>query len=144
MIQKFLFKKVTGCVLMDGKVAKRRTEYISSLKDGEYEIVIRPVVKWDVARMRKYWHGPVLAFIQEQFKVVGCMYSKDQIKEYLKTAYGPKNDLIRTKDGGVITIFMEKSCSEYDFATYTKFLKDINAWSIECFGYELPASDEVE
>ena len=140
MNSKFLFKKLSGTVQMDEATKLRRSELIRTLPDGDYEIIIRKAVKWDVAKMRKYFHGPVLGFIKEQFKGVGCMYSKEQIKDYLKTGFGPNNDPPAGLDG----VVMPKSTSEYDFDTYARFLKDINAWCIECFNCELPPSDEVE
>jgi hypothetical protein len=139
MNQKFKFKIAQGQVIFDDATKQRRTDYVRSLPDGEYEDVIRPEIKWDTDRMRKYFHGPVLKFIVEQFKGLGCLYSKDQVKEYLKLQFGPTTE---SKTGRMVII--PKSTSEYDFKTYTQFLKDINLWCIECFECELPPSDEVE
>ena len=122
----------------------RFSQAIHAQKDGEYEIILRPKINWDVAQMRKYFHGPVLTFVQEQFKGVGCMYSKDQIKENFKYDFGPREEVPVEKLAMRNTVGIAKSMAEYDFKTYTKFLNDINAWCIEAFQCELPTAEEVE
>ncbi len=114
----------------------RYGQTLKSLPDGDYELIIRKAIKWDTDKMRKYFHGPVLAFIQEQFKILGTVFGKDEIKLYLKSAFGPTKIVFGRN--------MPMSTAEYDFETYKKFLVDINDWCIECFKCELPPSDEVE
>jgi hypothetical protein len=140
MNHKFQFNKLNGKVQIDEATSKRRTELISSLPDGDYEIIIRKQVKWDVDKMRKYFHGPVLGFIVEQFKITGNIFGKNEVKMMLKGLFGKSKD-VKT---GVHTTVVPCSASEYTFADYAKFLKDINAWCIECFQCELPPSNEVE
>jgi hypothetical protein len=111
------------------------------LKEGvDYEMVIREKPRWDTDAMRKYFHGPVLKFVNEQFKGVGCIYSKDELKSFLKASFGPYQDV----PTGKVKIHIPKSTSEYDFKTYTQFLKDIDSWCMDCFGAGLPLAEEVE
>ena len=111
----------------------RFTQMLRTAKDGDYEILFRKKVDWNTDQMRKYFHGPVLEFIREQFKVLGSLYSKGQVKEFLKSEYGDKDKMS-----------VPLSTSAYDRDRYIKFLKDINLWCIECFECELPPSEEVE
>lgn len=135
MNPKFKFIVTNGVVLMDDEVKARRTKYIRTLPDGIYEDIVRAEIKWDTDQMRKYFHGPVLKFVVEQFKVLGYAYGKEDVKHYLKDLCG-----LRTAN----KFNMLKSTSEYDFKTYVKFLNDINAWCITIFECELPPSDEVD
>ncbi len=111
-------------------------EIKSSLPDGEYEMIIRPKMRWDTDQMRKYFHGPVLGFVVDQFKVLGHVYTKEDIKQYLKMSFG-KTEIVCGNA-------MPKSMSEYDFKTYTKFLNDINDWCIDIFECELPCAEQIE
>jgi len=101
--------------------------------DGEYDIILRPRIKWDVAQMRKYFHGPVRDFIVCQFKELGLIYTKTQVKDYLKGKFG----LIDERG-------FAESTATYDFKTYTEFLNNINFWCIETFECELPVAEQVE
>lgn len=138
MIHKFKFTKLSGTIIMADAVRERRSALLRSLGDGDYEILIRPELKWDTDQMRKYFHGPVLKFIVEQFKVLGHIYTRDEIKECMKRLFGP-GQFVKE-----LNTHIPKSTAEYDFATYTKFLKDINDWCIEVFQFELPTAEEVE
>ncbi len=118
----------------------------NALPDGDYELILREKPTWDTDQMRKYFHGPVLKFIQEQFKKCGYMFGKNDIKENLKSDFGPH---VKMKADDHAKYFrnsggMVKSTSEYDFKTYTQFLNDINAWCIECFECGLPIAEEVD
>jgi hypothetical protein len=138
MINKFPFQVQNKIMNIDWTKFKLVT---ANLKEGvDYELVIREKPRWDTDQMRKYFHGPVLKFIQEQFKVLGYVYGKNEIKEFLKKSFGDKRGSTINRK----TMFFDKSTSEYDFETYTKFLNDINAWCIECFQCELPLAEEVE
>ena len=137
MINKFPFKVENKIMVMDWTKFRLLTANLNPLK--EYELIVREKPRWDTDQMRKYFHGPVLKFIQEQFKVLGHIYGKDEIKELLKGLFGSKKVLGIAKG-----IWVCKSTAEYDFKTYTQFLKDINAWCIECFECELPLAEEVE
>lgn len=113
---------------------------LGGLKDGDYEILVRPKIDWNTSRMNRYFHGPVLGFIREQFKTLGHLYSKDQIKDMLKHEHGEKELHVLGKKQQ----WMPKSTSCYDRDVWTKFLHDTNLWSIVCFSCELPPSDQIE
>ena len=140
MPAKFQLKRLSSTTQMTDETRARYTNHINTLPDGDYEIIVRKAVKWDVARMRKYFHGPVLGFIVEQFKITGNVFGKTEVKEFLKKEFGQSYIVSMAS---VSRCFL-RSTSSYTFEDYTKFLNDINAWCIECFGYELPPSDEVE
>jgi hypothetical protein len=136
MIPKFKMKrelKITQW--LDGGKIK---QYADTLPDGDYEIIIRSKIKWDVDKMRKFLHGPVIEHCVKEFKRQGCVYTKPQIKEWIKSEFGP----LSASNGSAVVIPM--STSEWSFETYKNVLQDINDWSIESFGCELPAADEVE
>ena len=87
---KFLFKKSKGFHLDDmmdfeDKVMERLHKYVSSLPVGtDWEMIIRKPVNWDTSRMRRYFEGPVLDFIQECYKHRGVAFGKGSIREALK------------------------------------------------------------
>ena len=143
MNQKFQLKRALNVTQMDEATRARYTNHIATLPDGDYEIIIRKAVKWDTARMRKYFHGVVLDFIKEQFKIIGRPYSKPQIKEFLKSEFGRQEPLFLGPTESKVRE-VPASTSEYTFEDYKIFLNDINAWCLDCFQYELPPSDEVE
>lgn len=116
----------------------RFTELIHTSKDGDYEIIFRKKVNWDVEQMRNYFHGPVLDFIQEQFKKARRTYGKKKIKEMLKEEFGSREHI----KVGKKRIWDVKSTGDYTHSEYYKFLSDLNTWCIDCFECELPNKDE--
>lgn len=134
MNYKFKMKMVGGEPVDFDCIRYMRTK--KALPDGDYELIIRKAIKWDTGRMNRYFHGPVLTFIMEQFKTCGTVFGKDEIKQYLKGAFG-KTETVFGRN-------MLMSTAGYDFDTYTKFLNDINDWSVECFKCELPPAEQVD
>ena len=138
MIPKFKMKrelKITQW--LDG--GKLR-QYADTLPDGEYEIIIRPKSKWDVDKMRKFLHGPVIDFLITQFKQQGNVFTKPQLKEWIKSEFGPHH--YSELPGSSITLPI--SSSEWTFDTYKGVLQDLNDWCADAFGCELPAADDIE
>lgn len=111
----------------------------ASLPDGEYELVMRKQISWDTDQMRKYFHGPALGFIVDQFRKLGTSVSKAQAKEYLKSEFGPDDEV---NHPGIPNI--PRSMSGYDFETWKLFLTNVNAWCVECFNCELPPAEQVD
>ncbi len=111
-----------------------------SLPDGEWEVLIRKAIKWDTDQMRKYFHGPVLEFVEGCERNQGRSTSKAQIKIELKTLYGPMEE----KTIGTKIIQILKSTADYTFDEYCKFLKDINAFCMENYQCEIPPAEQVE
>lgn len=107
--------------------------HLATMKDGPYDLIIRPEIKWDVDKMRKYFHGPVINFVKSMFHEIGHGYSKNQVKEYMKSEHG------KTDKMG-----LPASTSTYTFEDYKKFLNDINVWCIECFKIGIPPSEGEE
>lgn len=137
MNHKFQYKICNGQMVdMDWE---RFRQLKSSQPDGEYEILVRKQVNWDTDQMRKYFHGPALGFIVDQFRRLGSSVSKSQAKEYLKCEFGPALDIAH---GAIPSL--PQSMSEYDFDTYKQFLTNVNAWCVECFECELPPAEQVE
>lgn len=132
---KFPFKIIYGRMVEYDR--ERFAQVVRGLKDGEYEMVLRKKIKWDTNQMRKYFHKVVLDFVVEQFKQTGNIYSRDEIKQFLKERFGKRK---------MVTENWNIPCStaDYDFATYTKFINDINDWCIECFQCELPPAEQVD
>ena len=136
MIPKFKLNRINNTTqwLDKGKLQ----DYIKCLKDGEYEVIIRPKIKWDVDKMRRFLHGPVIDFLITQFKQQGNVFTKPQLKEWIKSEFGP------TQRSGRVS--MPMSTSEWNFETYKGVLNDVNDWCMdaETFGCELPAADDIE
>ena len=139
MIPKFHLKKIQGAWVTEPDMTQRYNDYKATLPDGEYELVLRPKVKWDVAGMRKYLHGPVLEFIRMQCKHKGFITTKDQLKEDFKEMFGKKKE-VRTLRGKKL---IPDSTSTYDFEDYKKFISDIKDWCKDKLGCDIPDKDEV-
>lgn len=139
---KFRYKVVNGAIYEFDWAALK----LSMAQFEEGEIIVRKKIDWDTDQMRRYFHGPVLRFIQEQFKGVGYIFSKDQIKENLKMDFGPKMYIDETMYEKAFrnSAGVPKSTAEYDFDTYRDLLKDIDAWCIDCFQSGLPEPEQVE
>jgi hypothetical protein len=117
----------------------RWAQMMSGLKDGDYEILVRPKIEWDVEAMRNYFHGPALDFVREMLRKAKRIYSKKKIKEMLKEELGPFEHVMVGKG----KIWDVKSTGDYTYEEYKKFLFDLNIWCVDCFGCELPPADEI-
>ena len=130
--------------IFKGQVTKfdhdRYLQTRKNLPDGEWEVLIRKVIKWDTDQMRKFFHGPVLEMIEGIERNAGNTDGKAQIKADFKALYGP---WVERKIGKKI-IQTLKSTGKYTFAEYKKFLKDINAFCIENYDCELLPAEEVD
>lgn len=132
-MHKFNVMITAGQMHMDDNVRARMTRVTRGTKDGPHELLLREEVKWDTDQMRKYFHVLCKKFFKPIFKQKGTPYGEREIKAFFKYKYGPVDDM------GV-----PESTSTYDFKTYTDFISDLNAWSIEHFECELPAHTEIE
>ncbi|KKK66188.1 hypothetical protein LCGC14_2966600 [marine sediment metagenome] len=110
------------------------------LPDGEWEVLIRKAIKWDTDQMRKYFHGPVLEFVEGCERNQGRSTSKAQLKIDIKTLYGPMEDAIV----GTKKIQVLKSTGDYTFDEYKNFLNNINAFSMENYNCEIPPAEQVD
>ena len=90
--------------------------------------------------MRKYFHGPVRAFILEELRKKPFLTTADQLKRDLKQLFGPKVNRVSLSG----SIEEPKSTGDYTFKEYLDFLNRINEWCIEKLGYELPPAEKVE
>ena len=104
------------------------------------EVLIREQINWDTDQMRKYFHGPVRAFILGELRKKPFLTTADQLKRDLKLLFGPK--ITRVSLSG--SIEEPKSTADYTFKEYLDFLNRINEWCIEKLGFELPPAEMVE
>jgi len=114
---------------------------IALMQHERGEIIIRKEIKWDVAQMRKFFHGPVRAFILDELRKVGFITTADQIKKDFKQMFGPKTS---RKSLTGKTIEEPKSMADYTFDEYLAILNSINAWCMENLNCELPPAEMVE
>ena len=135
---KFQVQIVSGQMINLNK--DRFTQMLRGSKDGDYELLWREKVEWNVEQMRKYFHGPALDFIREELKKLKRIYAKKKIKEMLKEELGPR-ELVEI---GKRKIWDAKSTGDYAFDEYKKFLCDLDQWCIDCFKVGLPPAEEVE
>lgn len=105
------------------------------------EIIIRKEINWDVAQMRKFFHGPVRAFILEELRKKGFITTADQLKDDFKLMYGPKFSRVSVSGK---TIQEPKSMADYDFDEYFAILNRIKEWCQVNLQCELPPAEEVE
>jgi hypothetical protein len=139
MIPKFAFTVTNGTILMDDKTKQRRTDYMKTLKDGEYEDVIRPEIKWDTAQMRKYFHL-IMKFIRIECQKQGHVTTEAQLKLDFKEMFGPKvtkKTLLGVQEVPISTTL-------YDVEIYRQLITDVKAWCEDKMHFGIPDKDEIE
>ncbi len=105
------------------------------------EILIRKEISWDTDQMRKFFHGPVRAFILEELRKTGLLMTAGQLKDDFKLMYGPK---VSRKNLSGQMVEEPKSTSDYTFDDYLEFLNSINLWCVQNLGFEYPPAEKVE
>ena len=90
--------------------------------------------------MRKYFHGPIRAFIEAQERNRGSSKGKEEIKSDLKQIYGPRVDRMIGKK--IVTV--PKSTGDYTFDDYVKFINDIDAFCMDNYGCGIPPAEQVD
>ncbi len=105
------------------------------------EILIREEVEWDTDQMRKYFHGPVRAFILEELRKTGFNTTADQIKFDLKQMYGPKYNRVGLNGK---TTTEPKSMADYSEKEYCDILNRTDEWCMDKLGCGLPPAESVE
>ena len=132
---KFPFKRGRG----PGVLAKLKgvdftaleTHLISIPEESDMELIIRKKIRWDVEKMKRYFEGPVVTNIKNQYAGKGYAYPRLVVRGLLK-------DLHLRKDKNGVPV----STSSLDFEHFKEFLADIEHWSIELFGCGLPEVDD--
>ncbi len=111
--------------------------FLDTIPDGkQMELIYREKILWDIARMRKFFEGPVIDFIKNQFNELGHAYSKPEIRHFLKLKF-----LGTTEDD---PLGIPISTTTLDFKKFTAFLKDIDNWCKDLFGCGLPEPESVD
>ena len=105
------------------------------------EILIRKEINWDTDQMRKYFHGPVRAFVLDEMRKTGFTTTASQIKYDFKEMFGSRVSRVGL-DGK--TVEEIKSTGDYTFEEYVDFLNRINEWCIDKLGVGLPPAEKVE
>lgn len=113
---------------------------LAMLDYEEGEVLLRKKIDWDVTQMRKYFHGPVLVFVEVQERQRGVSKGKQELKSQFKIIYGPYEDFAL---GGKM-YSGPKSTADYTFDEYVKFLNDIDAFCMEHYGCGIPPAEQVE
>lgn len=119
----------------------RFKQVCSGLKDGDYELILRPKPNWDTDQMRKYFHGPVLKHFMDGYRNLGINMNKPAMKDELKGKYGAR---VITGIGHGKTIVTVKSTADYTTEDYKELLKGANLLSIDHLECELPPAEQVE
>ncbi len=138
---KFQFKRFNKTTQVEPDVSQRMRSVVDTLPDGDYEWVLREKPHWDTGKMNRFFHGPCLKFLIEQFKVLGHVTSKDEVKHWVKTRFGPTKDI---KLGVGSTMTIPKSTSEWDFETYKGVLRSLDEWCMNYLNCNLPSAEEIE
>lgn len=141
MNYKFQFSRFLKVTQIDAEVSRRMRSIVGDLPDGDYEWILRPKIRWDTDQQRKYFHGPVLKFLVEQFKTLGHVVSKDEAKQWVKERFGPVREV---KLGIGLSTAMPKSTAEWDFETYKGVLSGLDKWCKDYCHCNLPTAEEIE
>ncbi len=113
---------------------------LAMLDYEEGEVLLRKKIEWDVTQMRKYFHGPVLAFVEAQDRQQGSSRSKQEIKELLKELYAEPEEV----NFGQRVIYRPRSTASFTYDEYVKFLNDIDAFCMDNYGCGIPPAEKVE
>lgn len=110
---------------------KRRSSFLSSLKDGEYEEVIRKPKKSRSNQQNAYLHGVILQIISEE---IGD--SIEEVKSAMKYKF-----LRHTTRAGLETIRDTSSLSTVEFE---EFNENCRRWSAEFLNTYIPLPNECD
>ena len=116
-------------------------DFLSQFDDGtEMEVIVRKKLPWDISRMRKFFEGPVCAFVLAKInerRIEGNerILNKVDVREGLKALYIGTVEIF----GGR---FIAHSTTTLDYKSWVQFLKNIDEYCIENFGQGLPEAEE--
>jgi len=144
---KFRYNSKQGLLdSLNDEELNRIARFATTLKEGqELELIIRKAISWDTLQMRRYFEGPVVSFIQECENHRGNAVGKGEIREGLKAKF-----LGWTEPNvfGVKCAVSTKTLDEADGISprekWKDFLRQINYWCMDEYGYGLPSPDSVD
>jgi hypothetical protein len=119
----------------------RFMRFVDGFEDGtEMEVIVRKKMPWDTNRMRKYFEGPVCAFVKDKINERMIeqntpTYTKISIREGLKALCLGTEERI---GGQQIAI----STTTLDHKGWVQFLKGIDDYCIETFQQGIPEAEE--
>ena len=88
MNHKFQLKIFLGNILEGSMDWTRFKEVHRSLKNGDYELILREKINWDVSQSNKFFHGFVLQhFVQGYLNVGNCEYGREDVRRFLKAKF---------------------------------------------------------
>lgn len=137
---KFQFTKrnaSTFFMQLEGLPPTKVQAFLDTIPEGtEMELIFRKKIRWDIGRMRKFFEGPVVDFVKNQFAELGHAYSKPEIRQFLKLKFL----------GTVVSdpIWTPVSTTTLDFEKFKNFLKDIDDFCKDTFGCGLPEPETVD
>ncbi len=137
---KFQFKKRNAPTFwpkLDGLPPTKVMSFLDTIPEGEdWELIFRKKIRWDIGRMRKFFEGPVVDFVKNQFAELGHAYSKPEIRQFLKLKFL----------GTVVSdpIWTPISTTTLDFEKFKNFLSDIDAFCKDTFHCGLPEAENVD
>ena len=148
---KFPFKKAeSGVIVWDlfGNIDRiLLLEFLNSIKEGkDMEMLIREKIDWDAVQMKRFFEGPVVAFVHECYARRGVALGRGDVRAGLlgkflgwcePNEFGQTYPLSRTeldtpKDG------------LSPRQRWTTFLTDIDNYCKDEFGCGLPSADNTD
>ncbi len=137
---KFQFKKRNAPTFwpkLDGLPPTKVMSFLDTIPEGEdWELIFRKKISWDIGRMRKFFEGPVIDFVKNQFAELGHAYSKPEVRQFLKLKF------LGTVVGD--PIWTPISTTTLDFAKFKNFLVDIDSFCKDTFHCGLPEPESVD
>lgn len=137
---KFQFTKRTAPTFfkqLGGLTPYKMQAYLDTIPEGEeMELIFRKKIRWDIGRMRKFFEGPVVDFVKNQFNELGHSYGKPDIRQFLKAKF------LGTVVGD--PIWTPISTTTLDFEKWKGFLKDIDGYCMDTFSCGLPEPESVD
>ena len=137
---KFQFTKRNASTFftqLEGLPPTKIQAYLDTVPEGkEMELIFREKISWDIGRMRRFFEGPVIDFVKNQFAELGHAYSKPEIRQFIKLKF------LGTVVGD--PIWTPISTTTLDFKKFATFLKDIDDFCKDTFQCGLPEPESVD
>ena len=128
---KFQFKTICNVIQIDWDELK-----LSMREFPDGEIIVRKKIEWDTDKMNRYFHGPVLCFVRSQFRDLGTVATKDEVKNWLKGKFLDKEE----RNGFQFL----RSTASLGRDEYIGFLKDIDEFCKDKFQCGIPEPEKIE
>lgn len=136
MIPKFHCKTVKGQLILNDK--KAFDEYVQSLTDGEYDLILKEKKSQRSLNQNSYYWGVPVKLISDH-----TGHTPNEVHELLKSMFLKKYLDVDTKEGQQ-TFSIVRSTVSLNTKEMEEYLANIRMWASMDLGVVIPEPNEVE